>query len=75
MRRLVLRTIGSFGKHLRCLTNYLTTEYKHEELEEMKSAYIKKFLLMKEEQGCKPHYINDLLKVFKTFFRYCTEEE
>jgi len=75
VRRLVPRTIDNYGKHLRYLTDYLTAEYQIEKLEEVKSAHIKKFLLMKEEQGCKPHYINDLLKVFKTFFRYCTEEE
>ena len=70
VRRLVPRTIDNYGKHLRYLTNYLTAEYQLEKLEDIKSAHIKKFLLMKEEQGCKPHYINDLLKVFKTFFRY-----
>ena len=75
VRRLVPRTIDNYGKHLRYLTDYLTTEYQLEKLEDVKSAHIKKFLLIKEEQGCKPHYINDLLKVFKTFFRYCAEEE
>ena len=25
---------------------------------------------MKDDQGCKARYINDLLKVFKTFFNY-----
>ena len=69
------RTIDNYGKHLRYLTDDLTAEYQLEKLEEVKPAHIKKFLLMKEEQGCKPHYINDLLKVFKTFFRCCTEEE
>ena len=74
VRRLVPRTIDNYGKHLRYLTDYLTAEYQLEKLEEVKSAHIKKFLLMKEEQGCKPHYINDLPKVFKTFFLFfqCT---
>ena len=75
VRRLVPRTIDNYGKHLRYLTNYLAEECQLEKLEDIKSTHIKKFLLMKEEQGCKPHYINDLLKVFKTSFRYCTEEE
>ena len=65
VRRLVPRTIDNYGKHLRYLTNYLAEECQLEKLEDIKSAHIKKFLLMKEEQGCKPHYINDLLKVFK----------
>ena len=51
MRRLVSRTIDTYGKHLRRLTNYLAEECQLEKLEDIKSAHIKKFLLMKEEQG------------------------
>ena len=68
VRRLVPRTIDNYGKHLRYLTDYLTAEYQVEKLEEVRSAHIKKFLLMKEEQGCKPHYINDLLKASRLSF-------
>ena len=46
VRRLVPRTIDNYGKHLRYLTNYLAEECQLEKLEEVKSAHIKKFLLM-----------------------------
>ena len=52
VRRLVPRTIDNYGKHLRYLTNDLAEECQLEKLEDIKLAYIKKFLLMKEEQGC-----------------------
>ena len=57
MRRLVSRTIDTYGKHLRRLTNYLAEKSRMEKLEDIKSAHTKKFLLMKEEQECKPHYL------------------
>ena len=57
MRRLVPRTIDNYGKPLRYLTDYLAEECQLEKLEDIKLAHTKKFLLMKEEQGCKPHYI------------------
>ena len=66
VRQLAPRTIENYGKHLRYLTDYLAEECLIEKLEDVKAAHIKKFLLMKEEQGRKPHYINDLLKVLKT---------
>ena len=55
VRRLVSRTIDTYGKHLRYLTDYLAEECQLEKLEDIKLAHTKKFLLMKEEQGCKPH--------------------
>ena len=51
VRRLVPRTIDNYGKHLRYLTDFLAEECQLEKLEDIKSAHIKKFLLMKEEQG------------------------
>lgn len=75
VRRLAKGTIENYGKHLGYLLRYLEDEHGIIHLEEVKAIHIKRFLLDKEEQGRKPQYINDLLKVFKTFFRYCVEEE
>ena len=36
----------------------------------MKPAHIKSFMAKMDDAGRKPQYINDLLKVFKTFFTY-----
>ena len=74
VRRLAKSTINNYGKHLSYLLHYLE-EQEITRLEDISRVHIKQFLLIKEEQGCKPQYINDLLKVFKTFFRYCVDEE
>ena len=75
VRRLSQGTIDNYDRHLRYLRQYLEDEYGIMRLEDVKPAHLKRFLLEKEELGRKPQYINDLLKVFKTFFRYCVEEE
>ena len=75
VRRLSQGTIDNYDRHLRYLRQYLEDEYGIMRLEDVKPAHLKRFLLEKEDLGRKPQYINDLLKVFKTFFRYCVEEE
>ena len=60
---------------LRYLMDYLDKEYDITQIEDVKPFHIKHFLLLKQEEGKKPQYINDLLKVYKTFFRYLEEEE
>ena len=60
---------------LRYLMDYLDKEYDITQIEDVKPFHIKHFLLLKQEEGKKPQYINDLLKVYKTFFRYLEEED
>ena len=43
--------------------------------DDVKPQNIRNFLKMKQDQGCKPHYINDLLKAHKTMFNYLEREE
>lgn len=75
VRRLAQGTIDNYDRHLRYMRRYLEDECGITRLEDVKPAHLKRFLLEKEDLGRKPQYINDLLKVFKTFFRYCVEEE
>lgn len=75
VRRLAQGTIDNYDRHLRYMRCYLEDECGITRLEDVKPAHLKRFLLEKEDLGRKPQYINDLLKVFKTFFRYCVEEE
>ena len=74
VRRLAEGTINNYDRHLRYLRDYLEAEHNVVVLEEIKPLHLKRFLLMKEEQGRKAHYINDLLKVFRTFFNYLKAE-
>lgn len=75
VRKLSDRTVANYTKQLKYLARYLEGHFQITTLEEIKGIHIKDFLLKKETEDCKPRYINDLLKVFKTFFRYCFQEE
>ncbi len=73
-RKLSERTITNYEMILRLLLNFLegkgiTT------LEQLKPLYIKEFIRMNDEAGRKPNYLNDLLKVYKSFCKYLHEEE
>lgn len=74
IRKLSPKTIANYQKQLKYLQRYLDNEFKVKEVEAIKSVHIKQFLSMKDDQGCKARYINDLLKVFKTFFNYMKKE-
>ena len=67
IRKLSPKTIANYQKQMKYLQRYLDSEFKVKEVEAIKSVHIKQFLSMKDDQGCKARYINDLLKVFKTF--------
>jgi len=43
-------------------------------VEEVRSFHVKQFLVSMDDKGRKPRNINDLLKVFKTFFNYMKKE-
>ena len=43
---------------------YLDKDYGISQIEDVKPFHIKHFLLLKQEEGKKPQYINDLLKVY-----------
>ena len=56
VRRLAEGTINNYDRHLRYLRDYLEAEHNVVVLEEIKPLHLKRFLLMKEEQGRKAHY-------------------
>lgn len=74
VRKLSVKTIDNYQKQLRYLQRYLEKEYGVKEVEEVKSYQIKEFLSMMDDKQRKPRYINDLLKVFRTFFNYLKAE-
>lgn len=73
-RKLSDKTISNYQKQLRYLQRYLEAEYRLREVEEVRSVHLKQFLVSMDDKGRKPRYINDLLKVFKTFFNYMKKE-
>ena len=74
VRHLSPKTIGNYTKQLRYLENYLSSEFSVLNIEDVKPAHIKSFMAKMDDAGRKPQYINDLLKVFKTFFTYLETE-
>ena len=49
-------------------------EFQIKEVEDVRSFHVKSFLSMMDDKERKARYINDLLKVFKTFFNYLKKE-
>ncbi len=74
IRKLSAKTIENYQKQLRYLQRYLEQAYGMKEVEEVKGCHIKEFLSMMDDKNRKPRYINDLLKVFRTFFNYMKVE-
>ena len=74
IRHLSPKTIDNYGKQLRYLQRFLEKEFSISSIEDVKPSHIKRFLAMMDDAGRKPQYINDLLKVYKTFFNYLESE-
>ena len=73
-RKLSDKTIRNYGKLIGYLLDYLKERHKVLCLEDVRPMYIKAYLMMLQERGAKPQYINDQLKAFKVLFRYLYEE-
>ena len=74
VRHLSPKTIDNYTKQLRYLENHLSRVFSITNIEDVKPSHIKSFMAMMDDAGRKPQYINDLLKVFKTFFTYLESE-
>lgn len=73
-RKLSDKTIRNYGKLIGYLLDYLKEQHKVLCLEDVRPMYIEAYLMMLQERGAKPQYINDQLKAFKVLFRYLYEE-
>ena len=73
-RKLSDKTIRNYGRLIGYLLDYLKEQHKVLCLEDVRPMYIKAYLMMLQERGAKPQYINDQLKAFKVLFRYLYEE-
>lgn len=73
-RKLSSKTVENYRKQITYFLEYLKNEYGITKLEEVKTQHIKHYLMSKQKAGNKPNYINDLLKVCKTMFKFFYEE-
>ena len=62
-RKLSVKTIDGYVRMNGYLFDYLEKEHGIYDVEQVRASHIKQFLLLKEEMGAKPQYINDLLLV------------
>ena len=74
IRHLSPKTIDNYKKQLRYFERFLANELSITSVEDVKPSHIKSFLSKMDDAGRKPQYINDLLKVYKTFFNYLESE-
>lgn len=74
VRKLSEKTVSNYQKQLRYWERYLKDEFQITKVEEIKPYHLKQFLAMMDDRQRKPRYINDLLKVAKTFLNYCKKE-
>ena len=74
IRHLSPKTIDNYKKQLRYFERFLADELAITSVEDVKPSHIKGFLSKMDDAGRKPQYINDLLKVYKTFFNYLESE-
>lgn len=74
VRKLSPKTIDNYEKQLKYLQRFLLSEFQIQNVEDVRKIHIKRFLALMDDRGRKPRYINDLLKVFKTFFTYMEKE-
>ena len=72
-RHLSKGTLRNYRAQISFLFAYLE-ERGIREIEDVKPQHIRDFLRKKQDEGCKPNYINDLLKAHKTLFNYLEEE-
>lgn len=73
-RKLSQRTIKNYTKQIGYLMIFLINEHQITNIEEVEPQHIKQFLMKIRQKGRSVNYINDLLKVYKVFFRYAYDE-
>ena len=59
VRNLAPRTVRNYERQLGFFITYLSDALGVEELEQLKPIHIKRFVVMNQERGCKPQYVND----------------
>ncbi len=74
VRKLSPKTISNYTKQLWYFQRFVKAEFNLERIEKVKRVHIKQFLSSMDDKGRKPRYINDLLKVIKTFYNYLVRE-
>ena len=74
IRKLAPKTIEGYKKLLRAMLLWLSDNEQVERLSDLTPMHYKRYLLHKEKDGASPQYINDILRVMRTFSRFLYDE-
>ncbi|HSH36005.1 tyrosine-type recombinase/integrase, partial [Schnuerera sp.] len=74
VRGLAGSTLKNYRNHLIRFEKYVR-EQKIDNVKDIKPLHIKKFLKLKQDEGCTNKYCNGIYKVCNQFFNYCVENE
>jgi len=74
IRKLSERTVFLYDRQLGYFTSYLENEHNVTTLEDFKTAHVRAYMMMQQEKGTKPSYINDLIKPIKCLCSYAYQE-
>ena len=74
MRELSELTVHNYEKQLNKFRHFVRENFQVIEFEELKPIHIKQYISSLQDRGCKPAYINDLLKAVKCLCAYAQRE-
>lgn len=69
------RTIRTALNNSKAFFKYINTEFDVEELEDVTSLHVKKYISYLKKLGRSEVYLNGILKNLRMFYRYCIQEE
>ena len=74
VRELSPLTVHNYEKQLVQFQSFLIGNFNVDELEALTAVHIKEYIAMLRRRGCKPSYINDMLKAVKVLCGYAHRE-
>lgn len=69
------RTIKAYYNNNILLSNWLENTYNLKEIEDISHLHIREFIRHLQQKKLEMTYVNNLIRCFRAFFKYCVEEE
>lgn len=75
IRNYSMRTLKSYKNNNLLLFEFLEREFNITDVKEVKDLHLKRYIKLLKIQGKKTTYINGIIKCFRAYFKYATDEE
>lgn len=75
VRELSDQTIYNYEKQLQRFRHFVRENFQVTQYEELKPIHVKQWISSLQDRGCKPAYINDMLKAVKCLCAYAQRED